>query len=53
MTEPQLEAITEAYAATRYGGIIPNEAEVAILRQHGPNWNRKHGRSASTAPRAY
>ncbi|HET9919395.1 MAG TPA: DUF4129 domain-containing protein, partial [Ktedonobacteraceae bacterium] len=28
-TEPQLESITEAYAATRYGGLVPDESTVA------------------------
>ena len=32
LTEPQLEAITEAYALTRYGGSVPDEAEVAHIR---------------------
>ena len=29
LAEPQLEVITEAYALTRYGGNVPDEAEVA------------------------
>ena len=32
LAEPQLEAITEAYALTRYGGNVPDEAEVAHIR---------------------
>ncbi len=32
LTEPQLEAITESYALTRYGGNVPDEAEVAHIR---------------------
>jgi hypothetical protein len=32
LTEPQLEVITEAYALTRYGGNVPDEAEVAHVR---------------------
>ncbi|HZU71089.1 MAG TPA: DUF4129 domain-containing protein [Ktedonobacteraceae bacterium] len=32
LAEPQLEAITEAYALTRYGGNVPDEAEVAHMR---------------------
>ena len=41
MTEPQLESITEAYSATRYGGIIPDEAEVARLRQQWAELEQK------------
>src|SRR5579883_93214 len=32
-SEPQLEIITEAYTATRYGGHIPDDSEVARVRQ--------------------
>jgi hypothetical protein len=32
LAEPQLEVITEAYALTRYGGNVPDEAEVARVR---------------------
>jgi hypothetical protein len=32
LAEPQLEVITEAYALTRYGGNVPDEAEVAHIR---------------------
>ncbi|HLH62531.1 MAG TPA: DUF4129 domain-containing protein [Ktedonobacteraceae bacterium] len=32
LVEPQLEVITEAYALTRYGGDVPDEAEVAHIR---------------------
>lgn len=34
--EPQLGLLTEAYALTRYGGGVPNEHELAIIRQ---GWN--------------
>ena len=34
--EPQLATVTHAYTATRYGGIVPDEAEVAHVRQE---WN--------------
>ncbi len=30
---PQLAIVTQAYTATRYGGIVPDEAEVAHVRQ--------------------
>lgn len=33
VAEPQLEVITEAYALTRYGGSVPDEAEVAHVRR--------------------
>lgn len=32
LVEPQLEVITEAYALTRYGGSIPNEAQLEFVR---------------------
>lgn len=32
IAEPQLEVITEAYALTRYGGNVPDEAEVRRVR---------------------
>ncbi|MGI9058933.1 MAG: DUF4129 domain-containing protein [Ktedonobacteraceae bacterium] len=34
--EPQLATVTHAYTATRYGGIVPDEAAVAHVRQE---WN--------------
>lgn len=34
--EPQLATVTHAYTATRYGGIVPDEAEMAHVRQE---WN--------------
>jgi hypothetical protein len=34
--EPQLGLLTEAYALTRYGGAVPNEHELAIIRG---SWN--------------
>ncbi len=33
LVEPQLTVVTEAYIATRYGGIVPGEAEVAHIQQ--------------------
>lgn len=33
LAEPQLVAVTDAYIATRYGGAVPAEAEVAQVRQ--------------------
>ncbi len=32
LVEPQLEEITEAYALTRYGGGVPNEAQLEFVR---------------------
>ncbi len=40
-TEPQLETITEAYTAIRYGGYIPDEAEVARVRQQWAELEQK------------
>jgi hypothetical protein len=34
--EPQLATVTQAYNATRYGGVVPDEAEVVRVRQE---WN--------------
>ena len=31
--EPQLATVTQAYNATRYGGVVPDEAEVVRVRQ--------------------
>ncbi len=31
--EPQLEVITEAYALTRYGGEVPDEAQLELVRK--------------------
>lgn len=39
LAEPQLEEITSSYAATRYGGVVPDEAEVAHVRKV---WNELH-----------
>jgi Domain of unknown function (DUF4129) len=33
LAEPQLSALTDAYIATRYGGVVPAEADVAQVRQ--------------------
>ena len=32
LVEPQLEVITEVYALTRYGGGVPNEAQLEFVR---------------------
>ncbi len=32
LAEPQLEVITEAYALTRYGGDVPDEAQLELVR---------------------
>ncbi len=41
LTEPQLELITEAYAFTRYGGEVPDEAQLAQIRAHWVELDRK------------
>lgn len=41
LTEPQLELITEAYSLTRYGGEAPDEAELAQIRSHWIELDRK------------
>jgi hypothetical protein len=41
LTEPQLEMITEAYAFTRYGGDVPNEAQLAQIRTHWVELDQK------------
>jgi hypothetical protein len=33
LAEPQLAVVTEAYTATRYGAIVPSDAEVAHIQQ--------------------
>lgn len=39
--EPQLELITEAYALTRYGGEVPDEVQLAQMRSHWIELDRK------------
>ena len=41
LTEPQLEMITEAYAFTRYGGEVPDEAQLAQIRTNWAELDRK------------
>ena len=41
LAEPQLEVITSSYAATRYGGAVPDEAEVAYVRRVWDELNQK------------
>ena len=41
LTEPQLELITEVYASTRYGGEIPDEAQLAQIRTNWVELDRK------------
>jgi len=41
LTEPQLEMITEAYAFTRYGGDVPDEAQLAQIRSNWVELDRK------------
>jgi hypothetical protein len=33
LAEPQLVVVTDAYTATRYGGKVPDDAEVTQVRQ--------------------
>ncbi len=46
-TEPQLESITEAYTATRYGGYVPDAAGVARVRQQWAELQQKTRISSS------
>ena len=41
LTEPQLELITEAYTCTRYGGEVPDEAQLAQIRSQWVELDRK------------
>ena len=41
LTEPHLELITEAYAFTRYSGEMPDEAELAQIRENWAELDRK------------
>jgi len=41
LIEPQLELITEAYALTRYGGEAPDEVQLAQIRSHWIELDRK------------
>lgn len=41
LAEPQLAAVTEAYTATRYGAIVPDEAEVAYIQQEWATLEQK------------
>ncbi len=41
LTEPQLEMITEAYAFTRYGGDVPDEAQLTQIRTSWVELDRK------------
>jgi Domain of unknown function (DUF4129) len=41
LAEPQLTVVTNLYTATRYGGITPNEAEVAQARQQWTTLEQK------------
>lgn len=41
LAEPQLTTVTNAYTATRYGGITPNEAEVTHVRQEWTTLEQK------------
>jgi hypothetical protein len=41
LVEPQLSVVTNAYNATRYGGMVPAEAEVAHIRQEWTSLEQK------------
>jgi hypothetical protein len=41
LTEPQLEQITEVYASTRYGSEVPDDAQLARIRTHWHELDRK------------
>ncbi len=41
LAEPQLVAVTDAYTATRYGGIVPNEAEVTRVQHEWTTLEQK------------
>lgn len=41
LTEPQLELITDAYTSTRYGGEVPDNAQLAHIRIHWNELDRK------------
>jgi Domain of unknown function (DUF4129) len=41
LTEPQLEVITEAYAFTRYGGDVPDEAQLELVRSKWAELDQK------------
>ena len=41
LIEPQLELITEAYALTRYAGEVPDEVQLAQIRSHWIELDRK------------
>ncbi len=41
LTEPHLELITEAYAFTRYSGEVPDEAQLAQIRENWAELDRK------------
>ena len=41
LAEPQLTVVTEAYTATRYGAIVPGEAEVTYIQQEWATLEQK------------
>lgn len=41
LTEPHLELITEAYAFTRYSGEVPDDAQLAQIRENWAELDRK------------
>ena len=41
LTEPQLELITEAYTSARYGGEVPDDAQLTDVRAHWHELDRK------------
>jgi hypothetical protein len=47
IAEPQLTTVTDAYTAARYGGIVPNEAEVTHVRQEWTSLEQKWRESSN------
>ena len=45
--EPHLAVVTLAYTATRYGGLVPEEAEVVLVRQEWNTLEQKWREAAS------
>jgi len=41
LAEPQLEVITEAYTLTRYGGDVPDEAQLELVRRKWAELDQK------------
>ena len=41
LAEPQLEVITQAYTLTRYGGDVPDEAQLELVRRKWTELDQK------------